>query len=138
MSSPRCLPSIAASRPIGPAPVTSTVRGSRSARWPTAAICSHALVTTAVGSSSTPRSPSETVNLHRVLRLDPLALPHEPVNLFDTALSVLAAAAHVPFTHCAIWAGNGVRATNDADYQITLLESAGWVRFQDAAERFQV
>ena len=50
---------MAASSPIGPAPVTSTVRGSQKARWPTATTCSHAFATTVVGSSSTPRSPSE-------------------------------------------------------------------------------
>src|SRR5580704_10974074 len=136
MSSPRCLPSIAASRPIGPAPVTRTVRGSQSAHWPTAAICSHGLVTTAVGSSSTPRSPRDTVSPHRVLRLDSPVLRHEPINLFDTALSVLAVAAHVPFTYGAVWARNGVGTSDNADHQITLLEPAGWVRFQDAAEGF--
>ena len=52
-------PTRAARRPIGPAPVTSTVRGSQKARWPTATICSHAFVTTVVGSSSTPRRPRE-------------------------------------------------------------------------------
>src|SRR6516165_910768 len=41
------------------APVTSTVRGSQKARWPTATTCSHAFVTTVVGSRSTPRIPSE-------------------------------------------------------------------------------
>ena len=59
MSKPRCFPRRAARRPIGPAPVTSTVRGSQKARWPTTTICSQALVTTVVGSSRTPRSPRE-------------------------------------------------------------------------------
>jgi hypothetical protein len=42
-----------------PAPVTSTLLGSQKARCPTACTCSQALVTTVVGSSSTPRRPSE-------------------------------------------------------------------------------
>src|SRR4029453_15675416 len=44
---------------IGPAPVINTFRGSQKARWPTAATCSQALVTTVVGSRRTPRSPRE-------------------------------------------------------------------------------
>ena len=58
-SSPRCLPMRAASNPIGPAPVTSTVRGSQNARCPTATTCSHAFVTTVVGSRRTPSRPSD-------------------------------------------------------------------------------
>ena len=50
---------MAARRPIGPAPVTSAVRGSQKARRPTAATCSQAFATTVVGSSSTPRSPRD-------------------------------------------------------------------------------
>ena len=50
---------MAARRPIGPAPVTSAVRGSQKARRPTATTCSQALTTTVVGSSSTPRSPRD-------------------------------------------------------------------------------
>ena len=49
----------AARRPIGPAPVTSTVFGFQKERWPTAATCSSAFATTVVGSSSTPRRPSD-------------------------------------------------------------------------------
>jgi hypothetical protein len=41
----------AASRPMGPAPVTSTVLGFQKARRPIASTCSHTFVTTVVGSS---------------------------------------------------------------------------------------
>src|SRR5688572_776651 len=58
-SRPCCRQTSAASRPMGPAPVTSTLLGSQKARCPTACTCSQALVTTVVGSSSTPRRPSE-------------------------------------------------------------------------------
>ena len=44
----------AASSPIGPAPVTSTTRGRQTARLAIRLICSQALATTLVGSSSTP------------------------------------------------------------------------------------
>ena len=45
--------------PIGPAPVTSTRRGSQKARARMAATSSQALATTVVGSSRTPRMPSD-------------------------------------------------------------------------------
>jgi hypothetical protein len=80
--------------------------------------------------------PERTVNFHCVFRLDSPTFRHESVNLFDAPLSVLAVAAHVPFTHRAVGARNGVGTANDADHQITLLESAGWVRVQNAAEGF--
>ena len=49
--------------PIGPAPVTSTWRGSQKARARMTATSSQALATTVVGSSSTPRMPSEGSSL---------------------------------------------------------------------------
>ena len=58
-SSPRCAPISAASKPTGPAPVTSATRGCQDgARLPMRSICSQALATTLVGSSSTPSVPS--------------------------------------------------------------------------------
>jgi len=74
------------------------------------------------------------VNFHRVLRLNSPTLRHEPINLLDAAFSVLAVAAHVPFTHSAVWARNWIGTPNDADDQIALLESGRWISFQDAAE----
>ena len=49
--------------PIGPAPVTSTCRGSQKARARMAATSSQALATTVAGSSSTPRTPREESSL---------------------------------------------------------------------------
>src|SRR6516164_8822038 len=44
--------------PIGPAPVTRTVRGAQAARWPIFSMWSQALATTVAGSSRTPWMPS--------------------------------------------------------------------------------
>ncbi len=52
--SSRWLPSSAASRPIGPAPVISTLFGFHSARRPIRSMWSHAFATTLAGSSSMP------------------------------------------------------------------------------------
>ncbi len=48
---------------MGPAPVTRTVLGSQWARPPTWSTSSHALATTLVGSSRTPRIPSAGLTL---------------------------------------------------------------------------
>ena len=89
-----------------------------------ASTCSHALATTVVGSSSTPRMPSERRDLHRVLGLDAPALGHEAVDLLDAALGVLAVAAHVPLADGAVRARHGVRPPDDADDQVPFLERA--------------
>ena len=49
---------MAARSPIGPAPVTNTVRGENQARSPVRSTCSHAFATTLVGSVRTPAGPS--------------------------------------------------------------------------------
>ena len=125
----------AASRPIGPAPVTSTVRGSQNERRPMIATCSRALVITVVGSRRTPRSPRLGSTLIGVLRLDPPALGHVAVDLLDPALGVLAVAAHVPLADGAVGAGDRVRAADDPHHQVALLQGARRARVEDAAER---
>jgi hypothetical protein len=57
------LPSIAASSPIGPAPVTSTRSGAKYARAPMRSIWSHALATIEVGSISIPTGSSAESSL---------------------------------------------------------------------------
>ena len=74
------------------------------------------------------------VHLDRVLGLDAPALRHEPVDLLDPALGVLAVPAHVPFAHGAGRAGHRVRAANDADHEVALLEPAARARVEHSAE----
>ena len=74
------------------------------------------------------------VDLHRVLGLDPPALGHEPVDLLDAALGVLAVAAHVPLAHRAVGARHGVGPPDDADHEIALLERAVRARVHHAAQ----
>ena len=78
--------------------------------------------------------PERRVHLDRVLGLDAPALRHEPVDLLDPALGVLAVAAHVPLAHGAVGAGNRVRAADDADHEVALLEPAARARVEHPAE----
>ena len=76
------------------------------------------------------------VDLHGVFGLDPPALGHVAVDLFDAALGVLAVAAHVPLAHRAVRAWDGVGAADDADHEIALREPTGRAWVHHAAERF--
>src|SRR5208337_2295554 len=135
ISKRRCFPSRAASKPIGPAPVTSTVLGSQKARWPTAITASQALATTVVGSSRTPSSPRELSTLIAYSGSILQRLRHVAVNLFNAALGILAVATHIPFSDRAIRAGYGIGAAHDADHEIAFLQATRRVRLQHATER---
>ncbi len=75
-----------------------------------------------------------SVDLHGVLGLDSPALGHEPVDLLDASLGVLAIPAHVPLAHGTVGARHWVRTANNADHEITLLERAARARVHHAAE----
>jgi len=62
------------------------------------------------------------IHLNGVLGLDTPTLRHEAVDLFDSTLGVMTVAAHVPFAHGAIWAGNGIRTADNADHQVALFK----------------
>ena len=74
------------------------------------------------------------VHLHGVLGLDAPPLGHVAVDLLDPPFGVLAVPAHVPLPDRAGGAGDTVRAPDDADDEIALLQPAGQARVQDAAE----
>ena len=133
-SSPCWTPIRAASMPIGPAPVTSTWRGSQNARaacrrpaprpWPPR------------WSARAAREEAERrVDLREVARLDPPALGHEPVDLLDAALGVLPVAAHVPLADRAVGARHRVGAADDPDDQVAGLQAAVRPRVDDPAQR---
>ena len=133
-SSPCCTPMSAASMPIGPAPVTSAVRGSQNARARMAATISQALATTVVGSSRTPSRPRAGSSLVTKLGLDPPSLRHEAVELLDAPLGVLPVAAHVPLTHRAVAARHRVRAPDDAHDEVPGLQPGCRPRVEDPAQ----
>ena len=116
----------AASRPIGPAPVTSTVRGSQKDRRP---ISAHLLQRFRDDrrrlEKHAPSNPRAGSTLTAYSCTDSPALGHEAVNLLDAALGVPAVAAHVPLTHGAARARDGIRVADDAHDQIPLLEIRG-------------
>jgi hypothetical protein len=74
------------------------------------------------------------IDLHGVLGLDPPPLGHEPVDLLDASLGVLAVAAHVPLTDRAVGAWHRVGSPDDADHQITLLERGVRARVHHPAQ----
>ena len=126
---PRCLPSSAASRPIGPAPVTSTLRGSQ-----VGALADPPDLLPRLGDhrrrfeqhAEQARGPRSTFiaysgSIRQRSR-------HEAVDLLDAALGVAAVAAHVPFADRAGWAGHRVGAPDDADDQVAGGERAGRAR----------
>ena len=98
----------AARRPIGPAPVTSTVSASQKERRPTIDDLLERLRDHGHRLEEHAEDPERRVHLDRVLGLDAPALRHEPVDLLDPALGVLAVAAHVPLADRAVGAGHGV------------------------------
>src|SRR5215469_2060483 len=61
--------------------------------------------------------------------LDPPALRHKAIYLFNAAFRVLAIAAHVPFSDRAVRARNRIRAADNADYEIALFQRSGrpWI-----------
>ena len=75
------------------------------------------------------------IDLHDVLGLDPPPLGHEPVDLLDAALGVLAVPAHVPLAHRAVRTRHGVGPPDDADHQIALLERGVRAWVHDPAQR---
>ena len=81
-------------------------------------MCSQALATTLVGSSSTPQPPSVGIEPDGELGLDPPALAGEAVALLDAALGVPAVAAHVPLADGAVEAGHRVGPPDDAGDQV--------------------
>ena len=123
-SRPFCTPMSAASRPIGPAPVTTAALRVPLARLPVRSACSHAFATTLVGSSRTPSGSELCVELHERIGLRPVPLPHEPVERLDAVLGVLAVPAEVPLAGGAAVARYGIRPPHDAD-DIVALRQAG-------------
>src|SRR4029453_11521086 len=88
------------------------------------------------GLQENPEEPEKAVHLHRVLGFDPPALGHEAVDLLDAPLGVLAIAAHVPLTHRAVRARDGVWTADDPHHQIALPEPADRARVNHAAQGF--
>ena len=103
---------------MGPAPVTSTVRGSNQDRVPMRSTWSQALATTVVGSRSIPTSAEPRVQAYGVVVLDAPALAAVPVALLDPTLGVLAVAAHVELPAGAGAAGHRVGAAHHADDEV--------------------
>ncbi len=68
------------------------------------------------------QDPQVTVDLDRVLRLDPPLVGHKAVDLLDPPLGVAAVRAHIPFAHRAVRARNGIRTPNDPHHEIAHLE----------------
>ena len=134
-SSPRCTPMSAASMPMGPAPVTTTVWGSQWARPPMRSTCSHALATTLVGSRSTPRLPERGVDLHGEVGMDAVVLGAVAVVALDAALGVLAVVAEVPLAHRAVPARHRVGAPDDADHEVARRHRGAGGRLEHAAQR---
>ena len=64
------------------------------------------------------------------------ALGHEPVDLLDAALGVLAVPAHVPLSHRAVRTGHRIGTPDDADDKVTLFEPAARARVHHPAEGF--
>src|SRR5262249_14758061 len=78
--------------------------------------------------------PEGAVDLDHIFGIEPPALGHEAVDLFDATFGVLAVAAHVPLTHRAVRARNGIGAADDTDHKVSLVESPRIVGFHHAAE----
>jgi hypothetical protein len=65
------------------------------------------------------QGPEVGVHPHRVVRLDPPALGHEPVGLLDAPLGVTAVGAHVPLAHGAVRARCRIGTADDPHYVLT-------------------
>ena len=117
-SSPRCTPISAASRPIGPAPVTSTGRLPRRAprRCARCAPRPWRRRSRARAGRRACRARRSTLTANSGSmrkRSAPIA-----VALLDAALRVAAVAAHVPFADRAVRARHGIGPPHDADDQV--------------------
>ena len=136
-SSPRCLPTSAASRPIGPAPVTSTVCGSQKARL---ADCTRPAPTPsrrpswaraarrgARGDGSTFMAYSGSIRQRSDMKPSICLMPR-------SVYWPLRHMSHSPTAQLGQGTGSGRRTMPDD--QVALLESAARARVDDAAERF--
>ena len=110
---------MAPSRPIGPAPVTSTRRGSRLIASPIRLICSTALATTVVGSISIPTERRPGSSLTQYSLSTRRTLRAVAVELVDPSLLEEAVAAHVEFAPGAGVAGDRVGTADDPDDEVT-------------------
>ena len=133
-SSPRSVPIMAANRPMGPAPVITTVWGSQWARPPMRSTCSHALATTLVGSMSTPKRPEPGVDLHGVLGTEAVALRAVAVVALDPVFGVLAVVAEIPFAHRTVAARHRVREPDDAHHEVPGGNRRAGRRLEDATQ----
>ena len=124
-SKPRCTPISAASRPTGPAPVTSTTRGGQNgARAPMRLDVLPGLGDDAGRLQQHAERFQLRVELDREIRLDAELFGAVAVARLDAALGVLAIAAHVPFADGAGRARHRIGPAHDADHQIAALEAA--------------
>ena len=110
------MPISAASKPTGPAPVTSTPPRLPGVESPADALD----VIPGLGDDARrlqqhAKLAQRRIDLDRVARLDAKPLGAEAVQALDAAFGVAAVAAHVPFAGGAGWAGHRIGPPHDAD-----------------------
>ena len=66
-----------------------------------------------------PQRAQALIHPHRVVRLDPPALRHEPVDLLDAAFGVAAVGTHVPLADRAVRAGHRIGPADDPHHVLT-------------------